>query len=118
MVNQLWEFETRDGAKRPKSDHPWKTKLVTHTICGESSALIHKDPVSIVSGGLGIKTYHYEGAGVPSSFYAHTLKNFPRDRIYGVRSVNTPIPTSKNFLRIMDDGEKGVKEGDLTYDSD
>ena len=115
MVNELWSYEMLDGAKRPRFDgkHPWTTKLVTHQIGGENSALINKDPVSIAGGGLGIATYHYEGGGVPSSFYAHSMKNFPKGRIYGVRSVNTVIPTHKNFLRLGENGEKGSE-----YDSE
>ena len=60
------------------SDRPawnWFDKLITHKVAGKTASPIDADPVSVLSGGLGI-TYEYVGPGVPSRLKAHSSANW------------------------------------------
>jgi hypothetical protein len=92
-LNKMWRFWFKNYSDFQKAQQNYYkteetegkpifcTKLVTHKCGGPTSSWIDNDPVSVNSGGVGLKTVHYEGGNIPSGRHCHTSAMFNTDRI-------------------------------------
>jgi hypothetical protein len=69
------QVEARIDNKGTTTRPQWYDKLVTHRVAGNSAKPLDSDPVSALSGGLGV-TYLYIGPGVPTHLKAHASANW------------------------------------------
>ena len=101
MVNDdIKNYKANKRVKRETDQDPWHTKLETHRIGGSNTSLAKKDPVSMLSGGLGLATHLYEGYGIPDNIQGHSIRNFPQDKIHGITTLNHAVPTTQNTAAV------------------
>ena len=92
-LNKMWRFWFKNYSDFQKAQQNYYkteetegkpifcTKLVTHKCGGPTSSWMDDDWVSVNSGGVGLKTVHYEGGNIPAGIHCHTSAMFNTDRI-------------------------------------